>query len=510
MSKGKKVALIVVIVLVVIVVGLAIIIPMLLNIDHFRPQVVAQIQQETGKPAQIGHLALTILPQVAIRVDDFSLGNPSGFPPGDFVKAKKIYAVVDPFALLHHKVEITSLELDDLALDMLEDTHGKWNFENPPAKPEPPGDPPVDSSGASFTLGIISELTVVRGEFAAASLLASGVPGPALMEVHGAAIDLRDVNLNAMTTASLREPAPPPGEFAALAGLFNTTVHAADAKGPEVAQGTIKVDAAEFGPLTVTKLKSKFRLFPKQAFFDDLDLRCYGGSATGNLSLDFGGANLAYGADAQIKGVNVAEFLVAFPQAKGMLTGTLDGSAKMNGLVTHSTDPLVGVTGSGQASIRNGKMPSLQLNSNLRALAKMADVGPSNGDPSSFSSLSADFRIADARLSSNKITLVGNGLDVEGSGSMTMAGEGSLDYQGDANLAARGNSPLANVLGGLTGAKIANGKMTFPFTVGGTFAKPKFGLKGMAGPAGAPGAAAQEPINAVKGLSGLFKKKKPQ
>ena len=490
MSKGKKIALAVVIVLVLIVVGLAIIIPMLFDIDRYRPQVTAQIQQETGKPAQIGRLALTILPEVAIRVDDFSLGNPAGFPTGDFVKAKKIYAVVNAFALLHRKVEITSLELDDLTLDMLEDTHGKWNFENPPAKADPPADPPGDSS-ASFTLGIISKLTVVRGEFAAASLLASGVPGPALMEVHGASIDLRDVNLNAMTTASLREPASAPGELAALAGWLNTIVYAADPEGPAVAQGTIKVDASQFGPLAVTKLKSKFRLFPKQVFFDDLDLKCYGGSVTGNLSLNFGGANLAYTADAQIKGVNVAEFLAAFPQAKGMMTGTLDGSAKMNGLVTHSSDPLVGVTGSGQASIRNGQMPSLQLGSNLRTLAKMASVGPANGDPSSFSSLSTDFRIADARLSSNKITLVGNGVDVDGSGSMTMAGDGTLDYQGDASLAASGNNPLATVLGGLAGAKVANGKMTFPFTVGGTFAKPKFSLKGgAAGPGGVPEAAA--------------------
>ena len=152
--------------------------------------------------------------------------------------------------------------------------------------------------------------------------------------------------------------------------------------------------------------------------------------------------------DAQLKGINVAEFLEAFPQAKGMMTGTLDGSAKMKGTVTNSSDPLAGITGSGQASIRNGQMPSLQLGSNLRTLAKMASVGPANGDPSSFSSLSTDFRIADARLTNNKITLVGNGVDVDGSGSMTMAGEGSLDYQGDASLAASGNNPLATVLGG--------------------------------------------------------------
>ena len=147
------------------------------------------------------------------------------------MKAKKIYAVVNASALLHRKVEITSLELDDLTLDMLEDTHGKWNFENPPAQDPPPPAPPGDSS-ASFTLGIISKLTVVRGQFAAASLLASGVPGPSLMEVHGASFDLRQVDLSAFTTASLREPASAPGELAILAGWLNPIVYAADPEGP--------------------------------------------------------------------------------------------------------------------------------------------------------------------------------------------------------------------------------------------------------------------------------------
>jgi len=507
MSTGKKAALILVIVLVLIVVGLAIIIPRLFNIDRYRPQVAAQIRQETGKPAQIGRLALTILPQVAIRVDDLSLGNPPSFPPGDFVKAKRIYAVVNPFALLHHKVEITSLELDDLTLDLLEDTHGKWNFENSPAEDPPPPDPPGDNRGAAFTLGVISKLTVARGQFSAASLLASGVPGPSLIEVHGAAIDLRQVYLLALTTASRRELASAPGPLAAAAGWLNPIAYAADAEGPAVAQGTFKADALQFGDLSVTKLKSQVRLYPKQVFADDLDLKCYGGSAKGNLSLDFGGANLEYGVDAELKGVNFADFLTAFPQAKGMMTGTLEGAAKLNGLVTHSSDPLVGITGSGQASIRNGKMPSLRLDENLRNLAKMANVGPANGDPSSFTSLSADFRIADGRLSSKKITLVGNGLDVDCSGSMTMANEGSLNYQGAANLAASGSNPLTTILAGLSGAKIANGKMTFPFTVGGTFAKPKFSLQGAAGQGGA---APAEPVDLMRGLSGLLKKKKPQ
>jgi hypothetical protein len=513
MSTGKKVALSLLIALVVIVVGLAIVIPLLLDVDRYRPEVAAHIQQETGKPAQIGHLGLTILPQVAIRVDDFALGNPPGFPSGDFVKARRISAIVDIFALLHRKVVVNSLKLDDPAINLLSDVHGKWNFENATAKSAASADPPADEK-ASFTLGVISKVSIEGGQVVAANLLASGAPGPAFMEVHGASLDLRQVDLNAFTTASLGRPASPPGALAALAGWLRTVVYAAAPPAPLVAQGTLKANSLKFGALGVTKLKSKVRLYPKQVFFDSLDMVCYGGKATGSLSLDFAGENLRYSTDARLKGVNVAQFLNAFPEARGQMTGTAEGTAKLDGEVTHSPDPLAGIRGAGHISVRDGQLPSLQLNRNLRTLAKMASLGPASGDPSSFSSISTDFTIAGGKLSNSKITLAGNGVDVDGSGSMTMGGEGSLDYQGVAGIAA-GRNPLGDIVGGLAGASFANGKLSFPFTVGGTFAKPKFSVKGGGAP-GALGAAkglAQgkaQPAEVVSGIAGMLRKKKSQ
>ena len=80
MSTGKKIALGGAVFLVVLLVALAIAVPMLVDVDRYRPQVVAFIQEQTGKPAEIGRLTLTLFPTLSIRVDDFTLGNPSGFP----------------------------------------------------------------------------------------------------------------------------------------------------------------------------------------------------------------------------------------------------------------------------------------------------------------------------------------------------------------------------------------------------------------------------------------------
>ena len=119
MSKGKKIGLGILIVFVVVIIGLAVAIPLLINIDRYRPQVIAHIQEETGKPAEIGRLALTIFPTLSIRVDDFALGNPPGFPKGYLVKTRRIYAVVDRGALWNRQVIIKSLELDEPVIRLL-------------------------------------------------------------------------------------------------------------------------------------------------------------------------------------------------------------------------------------------------------------------------------------------------------------------------------------------------------------------------------------------------------
>lgn len=62
MSKGKKIALGVIVFLVAIVAVLVIVVPLLIDLNRYRPQVIAHIQEETGKPAEIGKIQLTLFP----------------------------------------------------------------------------------------------------------------------------------------------------------------------------------------------------------------------------------------------------------------------------------------------------------------------------------------------------------------------------------------------------------------------------------------------------------------
>jgi uncharacterized protein involved in outer membrane biogenesis len=490
-----------------------------LDVDRYRPQVATLIEKQTGKPAEIGHLALTVFPSLSIRVDDFALKNPAGFPQGYFVKAQRIHAVVDAGGLWRHQVVIKSLELDTPDLSLLSDLKGNWNFENKPsstqAAPDPPGDKPL------FTLGVISNVKISKGKLSVANLLPSGVPGPVFLEADGFSSQLRQVDLNAFTeAASIRSPAVPAEPVAVSEDSWlGSVAYAADQSGKLVAEGTLNMDSLHVMNLVVTNVKSNLRLFPKQVFFNGLDFKCYDGHALGDLSFSLAGRNPHYNTNAKLSGVNMAKLLDAFPETRGRMTGTLDGTVLLDGEMSHSPDPLAGIGGSGQMTIRNGRLPSLQLNKNLMELARVAKMGPASGDPSSFSSVAMDFTIANNRINTTKAIIVGNGIDVNASGSLSLAGGGSLDYQGVAQVAATQNA-LTSLVGSMAGATIANGKMAFPFNLAGTLQNPKFTLKsggagsqlgGVTGAlaGGKAAAAQQQPAKAAQGLSGLLKKKNP-
>jgi uncharacterized protein involved in outer membrane biogenesis len=468
-----------------------VIVPRLLDVDRYRPQVVALIEKQTGKPTQIGHLTLTIFPRLSVRVDDFTLRNPAGFPQGYFVRANRIHAVVDAGGLWRHQVVIKSLELETPVISLLSDLRGRWNSDSRSSLTQPAPDPPGDPRGEKplFTLEVISNVKISKGTLTVANLLPSGQAGPVFIEADGVSGQLRKVDLHALTEYDqsgifrfARNDSEGPGTTApmilqhpAITGWFSSVAYAADPSGRLVAEGPFEMDTLRVMNIVVTNVKSKLRLFPKQVFFDHLELKCCGGGAGGDLSLAFAGPNPRYTTQAKLSSVNVAKLLDAFPEARGRMTGTLDATLELDGEVRHSPDPLAGVAGSGHITIRNGRLPTLRLDTNLLQLARVAKMGPASGDFSSFSSIALDFAVKNNRINTTNAAIVGNGVDIDASGSLSLAGEGNLDYQGVARVATSKNA-LTNILGGLAGTALKGGKMAFPFHLTGTFKNPTFTL----------------------------------
>src|ERR1700676_3257881 len=86
--------------------------PALIDVDRYRPQVIAYLAEKTGKQVEIGRLALTFFP-VSIHIDNFGVKNPPIFPPGYIVQVARIDAELSVGALLHRHVVIKSLLLEN-------------------------------------------------------------------------------------------------------------------------------------------------------------------------------------------------------------------------------------------------------------------------------------------------------------------------------------------------------------------------------------------------------------
>ena len=436
MASRRKIAVWLVVIATCLLAGMVFLAPIFFNLDRYRPEVISYFEQNTGKKVEIERLALTFFPQITVHIYGFGVKSPPLFPPSYIVKVARTDAVLDFWPLLRRKVVIRSVVLEDSEINLVSDPDGPWNFENPE----------TENSRNTFPLGIIDKVVIHRGSLIASNLLPSDAAGPVFFEAHDITSELDSVDL-----AAIVNPNSP-----SLNG-----------------QGAWKAARVRFGAVETTNVNCGFRLESKEIFFTNLNADAYTGKTTGDFSVSLAKRTATFKADARVAGINMSQLLASFHETRGRMTGILEGDLKLAGEIEHTKSPLAGMRGSGHLKVTNGQVPSLMLNSNMMKLAHFNNLGPAKENPSSFSSISTDLELANLRISSKAIDIDGYGVDVDGSGSVSVSGSDELNYQGVAAITTK-QGFLTNVFGRLEGAKLQDGKLSFPFRIGGTIDTPKF------------------------------------
>jgi uncharacterized protein involved in outer membrane biogenesis len=409
--------------------------PALIRVDRYRPRLVSYLQEKTGKQVEIGRLALTLFP-VVIHIDHFGVKNPPIFPRGYVVQVAHIDAELSVGALLHRQVAIKSLVLEDPILNLTSDPDGPWNFENPQAT----------VSETTMPLGVISRVQIKHGQLVASNLLPSDAAGPIFFEAHEISCALQQVN---------------------LVGIMNPSSSSMDGL------GSLKAGLLRFGWVEARNLDSRLLFQARHISFTDVKAEFYDGTAAGDLTFDLSGKNANFKTNVRLSGINVAQLLAAFPNGGGEMTGKMEGDVKLAGEIAHSLRPLAVMHGSGRVTVRNGQLPSLKLNANLMKLAHFNDLGPAKNDPSSFNLITTDLELDNQQISSRVIDLDGYGVDVDGSGSVSVSGSDDLNYRGLAEITTQ-QGFFTNTVARLSGATLKDGKLQFPFRIGGTIDSPVF------------------------------------
>jgi uncharacterized protein involved in outer membrane biogenesis len=293
---------------------------------------------------------------------------------------------------------------------------------------------------------VISRMQIRRGQVIASNLLPSDAAGPVFFEAYDISGELEQVN---------------------LIGIINPSSSSMDGR------GSLKAGLLRFGSVEARNLISKLRLEARRTFFTDVKAEVYGGNAAGDLSFDLSGKRVSFATNIRLSGVNLAQLLAAFPNGGGKMTGKMEGDVKLAGEIAHTQRPLAGIHGAGRVTVRNGQVPSLKLNANLMKLAHFNDLGPAKNDPSSFNLITTDLELDHQRISSKVIDIDGYGVDVDGAGSVSLTGSDQLDYRGLAEITTK-EGFFTNTVARMSGASLVDGKLQFPFRIGGTINNPIF------------------------------------
>jgi AsmA protein len=116
----------IVVVLLVVVLGVGAL--LLVDANHFRPQIQATLGRALGREVTLGKLHASVW-SASLHADEIRIGDDPAFGKQAFVSAQSLQLGVRLWPLLlHRQLQITSLTLDQPSVRLSQDRAGRWNF----------------------------------------------------------------------------------------------------------------------------------------------------------------------------------------------------------------------------------------------------------------------------------------------------------------------------------------------------------------------------------------------
>ncbi len=152
--------------IVVLIVAVAIIVPFFVPLDTYKIKVSDSFKQSTGRDFAInGKVSFSILPRLAVEINDVSVGNAPGAATKTMTTLSKMQVRLQLLPLLSGKVVVDSFVLDKPVIDLEIDKNGHPNWEisgaKSPAEPATPAQSKTPTATAKFDFEDI-QLGVIR------------------------------------------------------------------------------------------------------------------------------------------------------------------------------------------------------------------------------------------------------------------------------------------------------------------------------------------------------------
>jgi uncharacterized protein involved in outer membrane biogenesis len=407
------------------------------NPDRYLSMAIANAERRTGLQIAVQHVDIRYFP-LWVRVYGLEIKNPKPFPAGDFLKVPMLEASVKWTPLLFQKkIVVRSLVLHQPAIDFISDPDGLWNFQNP-AGPK--------NQSTHFSTGSIANLEVQNGVLLGSNLIdPSDKPGPVILELRNVCGDLKQIQFH------------PHRQGAPLKAI----------------EGQLTASNAGFGSIHTRDLRSDVRILPLELVFKNFEAKTYRGEAKGDFSFNFQGKKTTFHAKMQVTGVGMPYLLAEFANGPPKMTGMLEATLDVGGEIAHTSNPLGDIDGTGDLMVRQGDLPGLDQNPSMKQVERFRTTAAAGKPPSAFSTFGGDMELKNQRMYSKRVAVDFYGIDVDGTGSMSLAG-GSVKYRGTATIEKQQGFVTTTFARLFKHAKEKDGRLEFPIALTGTLANPQF------------------------------------
>lgn len=414
---------------VLIVIGLAL--PYVLDVDRYKPQILAAIEKETGRKASIAKIRARFIPSIGFSIENFVLGSPASFGDNPLLSVEAIRGSLAWGPLLRGQFQLSGIELVRPKVQLIEDENARNNYDFP-KKPASKAAP----SAVEFKLADIDSIEITDAEVVVAQVAGRKRTMITSIRARNLNAELSDVALDAAKIKQWRAESNLKGVVIELPGLvplevnsgeftlakgavdanFKTSVGkaanvtgklrvddvektsakfelsmpvldigqlasagaktsptaapgSAPRKSEKIAEGRVTADKVRSAPFEGTAAKVDVRIFTDRVEIWPVSMNFYDGTIGMTGRLDRRQSPERFSANLEVRNVNVGKVMSAMPDVKQKVTGTGEITLQVAGAMGPNLMP--SLTGNGNFAVRNGTLPGLNLSGTMQTMAKV-------------------------------------------------------------------------------------------------------------------------------------------
>jgi len=520
-------------------IALLLVLPLLINVNSFRPKIESELSTALGRKVELGELSLSILGG-KVSAANIRIADDPAFSKSPFLTAKSLNIGVELMPLIFSKqLNITGLTLDGPSIALLSGPNGKWNFSSLAAASSQPT--PASSEAPSGRLSV-EELSVTDGKLLVGKVnssakpltiddvnvevksfssttqfpftLSADLPGSGNLKMEGKAGPLAPVGLPLQASLKIQkldlaalgaDPSMGLGGICNLDGKLDSDGKTAKVNGT-LSLGKLKLSpkGAPAGRSIEVKLALDHDLSGQAGTISQGEVAI--GKAVAHLTGSYQAAGDATVLNLRLNApalpVEEVEALlpalgVTLPAGSGLKGGTLSATLGITG-------PMDKLLVQGPVKLENSKLEGFDLGSKLSALSAFSGKAASNRD-TTIQNASANARVAPEGTKVDSINVTVPSLGVL-TGAGTVSASGALNFNMVAELSGAGERVERS------GRREARSGGGIPFAIEGTTTDPKFvpDVKSIAGGAAKQaisGKVSPQGEKSSKGLGGALKKR---